>query len=165
MDGAAGLKPGTKDESSATYPDLAAGLTATGPPTAGPLTASTAPHGTVYERDAFLCFRALCKLSIHTSETVPATDSWSIKGKVLALELLKVLLENSGPVLYRSDKFMSVIKDVLCVSLLRNSTAQVARLLWLSCSIFVTLVMKFRAKLKAEVGLFFPMILLRAIEP
>lgn len=147
---------------SGSYPDLAAGL---GAAPAAPRAPSTTPHATVYERDAFLCFRALCKLSIHTSESVPATDSWSIKGKVLALELLKVLLENSGPVLYRSDKFMTVVKDVLCVSLLRNSTAQVGRLLWLSCSIFVTLVTKFRAKLKAEVGLFFPMILLRAIEP
>ena len=35
----------------------------------------------------------------------------------------------------------------------------------LTCSIFYTLMAKFRYTLKAEVGLFFPMMLLRAIEP
>ena len=35
----------------------------------------------------------------------------------------------------------------------------------LTCSIFYTLMAKFRGSLKAEVGLFFPMMLLRAIEP
>lgn len=35
----------------------------------------------------------------------------------------------------------------------------------LTCSIFYTLLAKFRHALKAEVGVFFPMILLRAIEP
>lgn len=68
--------------------DLAAGLKKGEGKGAG--VKGSSGHGTVFERDAFLCFRALCKLSIHTSESVPATDSFSIKGKVLALELLKV---------------------------------------------------------------------------
>lgn len=120
--GDATLSRGAED-SEPSFPDLAAAAQGVATPTRNLGGAPPAAHSTVYERDAFLCFRALCKLSIHTSDSVPASDSWSIKGKVLALELLKVLLENSGPVLYRSEKFMSVVKDVLCVSLLRNSTA------------------------------------------
>ena len=48
---------------------------------------------------------------------------------------------------------------------------RLTRLVWLwqaqalTCSIFYTLMAKFRYSLKAEVGLFFPMMLLRAIEP
>lgn len=34
----------------------------------------------------------------------------------------------------------------------------------LSCSIFVSLVSRFRAGLKAEIGVFFPMIILRVLE-
>ena len=35
----------------------------------------------------------------------------------------------------------------------------------LSCSIFMTLMAKFRHSLKADIGVFFPMIMLKAIEP
>lgn len=34
----------------------------------------------------------------------------------------------------------------------------------LSCSIFISLVVRFRAGLKAEIGVFFPMIVLRVVE-
>jgi hypothetical protein len=84
---------------------------------------------------------------------------------VLALELLKVLLENSGEVFQSSERFIAAIKQYLCFSLLKNGASPIAAAQVLSCSIFYTLLMKFRFALKAEVGVFFPMILLRAIEP
>ncbi len=40
---------------------------------------------------------------------------------MLALELLKVLLENSGPVFRGSEKFTAAIKQYLILSLIRNA--------------------------------------------
>ena len=85
--------------------------------------------------------------------------------QVLALELLKVLLENSGEVFQGSEKFTGAIKQYLCLSLLKNAASNISAAQTLTCSIFYTLLVKFRHALKAEVGVFFPMILLKAIEP
>lgn len=85
--------------------------------------------------------------------------------QLLALELLKILLENSGPVFRHSERFISAIKQYLCLSLLKNVTSSVTQAQALTCSIFFTLLIKFRQSLKAEIGVFFPMILLRAVEP
>lgn len=85
--------------------------------------------------------------------------------QVLALELLKILLENSGPVFRHSERFVTAIKQHLCLSLLKNGAGPVPQAQALSCSIFYTLLCKFRHSLKAEISVFFPMILLRSIEP
>lgn len=45
--------------------------------------------------------------------------------QVLALELLKVLLENSGKVFQASEKFTGAIKQYLCLSLLKNASSPV----------------------------------------
>ena len=84
---------------------------------------------------------------------------------MLALELLKILLENSGPLFRSSERFVSAIKQYLCLSLLKNCQSAVPASLRLCCSIFLTLMTKFRKNLKAEIGVFFPMILLRPIKP
>lgn len=84
--------------------------------------------------------------------------------QVLALELLMILLENSGEVFRTSEKFSSAIKQYLCLSLLKNCSSSIPQAFALSCSIFLTLMAKFRHSLKAEIGVFFPMIMLKAIE-
>ncbi len=81
------------------------------------------------------------------------------------MELLKILLENSGPVFRRSQRFLSAIRQYLCLSLLKNSASSVPAALDRSASIFLSLLQRFRASLKAEVGVFLPMILLKALEP
>ena len=57
-------------------------------------------------RDAFLVFRALCKLSMKSSSQ-EAGDPLSMRGKILSLELLKILLENAGEVFRKSDKLVN----------------------------------------------------------
>ncbi|KIZ07158.1 Brefeldin A-inhibited guanine nucleotide-exchange protein 2, partial [Monoraphidium neglectum] len=116
-------------------------------------------------KDAFLVFRALCKLSIRTSDSATVLDPTAARGKLLALELLKVLLENSGPTFRGSEKFTAAIRQYLCLSLLKNSASSIPAALQLSASIFLSLLLRFRAALKAEVGVFFPMILLKCLEP
>lgn len=73
-------------------------------------------------------------------------------GKVLALELVKVLLENSGPVFRRADKFLAAIRQYLCLSLLKNSASALPAAQALCVSIFMSLLTRFRTALKAEVG-------------
>ncbi|KAL3649473.1 Brefeldin A-inhibited guanine nucleotide-exchange protein 2 [Castilleja foliolosa] len=120
--------------------------------------------GNKLRRDAFLVFRALCKLSMKTPPKEAATDPQAMKGKIVALELLKILLENAGAVFRTSERFLDAIKQYLCLSLLKNSASTLMIVFQLSCSIFISLVSRFRAGLKAEIGVFFPMIVLRVLE-
>jgi brefeldin A-inhibited guanine nucleotide-exchange protein len=62
--------------------------------------------GNKLRRDAFLVFRALCKLSM---KTPPKEDPELMRGKIVALELLKILLENAGAVFRTSDRFVLFI--------------------------------------------------------
>lgn len=59
---------------------------------------------------------------------------------------------------------MGAIKQYLCLSLLKNSASPLMIVFQLSCSIFMSLVSRFRPGLKAEIGVFFPMIVLRVLE-
>lgn len=120
-------------------------------------------RSSVLQKDAYLVFRALCKLST-TSETT-VLDQTATRGKVLALELIKILLENSGPVFRSSEKFISALRDNLCLSMLKNCSSSIQEALSLTCSIFLTLLSKFRQSLKAEIAVFFPMVVLKPIEP
>nr|CAD1835494.1 unnamed protein product [Ananas comosus var. bracteatus] len=121
--------------------------------------------GNKLRRDAFLVFRALCKLSMKTPPKDAAADPALMKGKIVALELLKILLENAGAVFRTSDsRFLGAIKQYLCLSLLKNSASTHMIVFQLSCSIFMSLVSRFRPGLKAEIGVFFPMIVLRVLE-
>lgn len=120
--------------------------------------------GNKLRRDAFLVFRALCKLSMKTPPKDALSDPQLMKAKVVALELLKILLENAGAIFRTSDRFLGAIKQYMCLSLLKNSASTLMIVFQLSCSIFMSLVSRFRAGLKAEIGVFFPMIVLRVLE-
>ncbi|ONK80046.1 uncharacterized protein A4U43_C01F13190 [Asparagus officinalis] len=120
--------------------------------------------GNKLRRDAFLVFRALCKLSMKTPPKDALADPTLMRGKIVALELLKILLENAGAVFRTSDRFLGAIKQYLCLSLLKNSASTLMIVFQLSCSIFMSLVSRFRPGLKAEIGVFFPMIVLRVLE-
>ncbi|XP_022757108.1 brefeldin A-inhibited guanine nucleotide-exchange protein 2-like isoform X4 [Durio zibethinus] len=120
--------------------------------------------GNKLRRDAFLVFRALCKLSMKTPPKEAMADPQLMRGKIVALELLKILLENAGAVFRTSERFLGAIKQYLCLSLLKNSASTLMIVFQLSCSIFISLVSRFRAGLKAEIGVFFPMIVLRVLE-
>jgi brefeldin A-inhibited guanine nucleotide-exchange protein len=60
--------------------------------------------GNKLRRDAFLVFRALCKLSMKTPPKDAPADPIVMRGKILALELLKILLENAGAVFRTSER-------------------------------------------------------------
>eukprot|EP00798_Chlamydomonas_sp_ICE-L_P027640 gene27640-7278_t len=116
------------------------------------------------QKDAFLVFRALCKLSIRTSDEATVKDPTAVRGKVIALELLLVVLGNSGPTFRSSEKFLGAMRQYLCLSLLKNSASSIPQATQLTCSIFLSLLTKFRTSLKVEVAYFFPMVLLKPFE-
>ncbi|CAI5975972.1 unnamed protein product [Closterium sp. NIES-65] len=115
-------------------------------------------------RDAFLVFRALCKLSMKAPPAEGVVDPFAVRGKVVSLELLKICLENSGAVFRTNERFVGAVKQYLCLSLLKNCTSSLMSVFQLSCSIFFSLLTRFRSVLKAEIGVFFPMIVLRVLE-
>ncbi|CAN4125810.1 unnamed protein product [Withania somnifera] len=63
--------------------------------------------GNKLRRDAFLVFRALCKLSMKTPPKEAAADPQLMRGKIVALELLKILLENAGAIFRTSDRMIN----------------------------------------------------------
>ncbi|KAK9286659.1 hypothetical protein L1049_015059 [Liquidambar formosana] len=114
--------------------------------------------------DGFLLFKNLCKLSMKFSAQEHSDDQILLRGKILSLELLKVIMDNGGPIWRTNERFLSAIKQYLCLSLLKNSALSVMTIFQLLCSIFTSLLSKFRSGLKSEIGIFFPMLILRVLE-
>lgn len=76
--------------------------------------------GNKLRRDAFLVFRALCKLSMKTPPKEALADPQLMRGKIVALELLKILLENAGAVFRTSERYNTSLLMVfaLCLGIL-----------------------------------------------
>lgn len=135
---------------------------------------SDANFPTVLHKDAYLIFRALCKLSNKpdsggdAAEGPPppggASDARQLESKLLSLELLLSLLEHSGPVFRTSERFISCLTQMLCVSILKNCTSDNTSVVGLSLRIFVVLIQYFKEYLKAEIEVFVTKIFLRILE-
>ncbi len=90
---------------------------------------------TAAHRDAFLLFRALCKLSLKGDEdegpggaagggeAVP--DTLALQSKILSLELLLLLLERSGTAFRTSPRFIEVIRKVGGVGVHRSRATRI----------------------------------------
>ncbi|KAL5562300.1 hypothetical protein UlMin_032047 [Ulmus minor] len=120
--------------------------------------------GSKIRDDGFLLFKNLCKLSMKFSSPENPDDQILLRGKILSLELLKVVMDNGGPIWRSNERFLNAIKQLLCLSLLKNSALSVMAIFQLQCSIFTSLLSKYRSGLKAEIGIFFPMLVLRVLE-
>jgi len=114
------------------------------------------------ETDAFIVFRSLCKLAKKASTDL--TSAASNRSKVLSLQLLKIIIENAGDTFSSSPRFADAVREYLCDAIVTNASAGVHEAYQLSCSIFLTLLTRYRAYLKAEIGFFFPMLLLKPLE-
>lgn len=130
----------------------------------------------VYILDAFLIFRALCRLSIKALPEVSAeSQAYALKSKVLSLHLLNIIVQKHFivvssvyPILVNTDTgggaelspvsgkennvttFVSAVKTYLCVSLSRNGVSLVPEILDRSLSIFCCLVSGMRHFLKVR---------------
>ncbi|WJX65159.1 Protein big1 [Trifolium repens] len=120
--------------------------------------------GSKIREDGFLLFKNLCKLSMKFSSQQHPDDRILLRGKILSLELLKVVMDNGGSIWRVNERFLNGIKQYLCLSLLKNSALSAMAIFQLQCSIFMNLLSKFRSGLKKEIGMFFPMLILRVLE-
>ena len=114
------------------------------------------------ETDAFLVFRSLCKLSKKPGSDINGVAL--VRSKVLSLQLLKIIIENAGDAFSSSSRFADAMREYLCDAIVSNATPNVPEAYQLACSIFLTLLTRYRAYLKAEIGFFFPMLLLKPLE-
>lgn len=111
----------------------------------------------VLHKDAFLIFRALCKLSMKglQDETGGShSDPIALQNKILSLEMILHILQRCGPGFQNGERFVYAIKQYLCVSLLGNCTSSVNQVTGLALHVFVALLDGFKDHLKAELEVF-----------
>eukprot|EP01038_Epipyxis_sp_PR26KG_P008429 gene8429-11403_t len=127
---------------------------------------TTASFPSIYHKDSYLLFRALCKLSMKglNEETSSSNDQIALQNKILSLELILTILNNSSVAFRTGEKFIYAIRNYLCVSLLSNCTSHVAQVTGLALQIFVVLMHNFKEHLKSEMEIFISTIFLRILE-
>lgn len=125
----------------------------------------TAKFTHILQKDAFLVFRALCKLSMKPlPEGTPDPKSHELRSKILSLQLLLSILQNAGPVFRSNEMFITAIKQYLCVALSKNGVSSIPEVFELSLSIFLALLSNFKLHLKMQIEVFFKEIFLNILE-
>ncbi|KAF9226522.1 hypothetical protein BS17DRAFT_775771 [Gyrodon lividus] len=119
----------------------------------------------MFIKDAFLVFRALCKLTMKPLNTESERDlkSHALRSKLLSLHLVltvlnshMALLVDSSAVIYSSSSheattFIHAINQYLCLSLSRNAVSPVPQVFDVSMEIFWRVLSGMRTKLKKEI--------------
>ncbi|KAI9838812.1 MAG: guanine nucleotide exchange protein for ADP-robosylation factor [Sclerophora amabilis] len=132
----------------------------------------------IYVKDAFLVFRAMCKLSIKTLPTDQLLDlkSHGMRSKLLSLHLIHTIVNNNTIVFtsplatIRSSSsneptnFVQAIKQYLCLSLSRNGSSSVNRVFEVGCEIFWLMLKNMRGMLKKEIEVFLKEIYLAILD-
>ncbi|KAJ8919644.1 hypothetical protein NQ315_006170 [Exocentrus adspersus] len=125
----------------------------------------TAKFTHILQKDAFLVFRSLCKLSMKPlPDGTPDPKSHELRSKILSLQLLLSILQNAGPVFRSNEIFITAIKQYLCVALSKNGVSSVPKVFELSLAIFLALLSNFKLHLKMQIEVFFKEIFLNILE-
>lgn len=132
----------------------------------------------IFIKDAFLVFRAMCKLSTKTLRVEEAVDirSQGMRSKLLSLHIIHTVLYNHSIVFtspfatIRSSSnneptnFTQAVKQYLCLSLSRNGASSVNKVFEVSCEMFWLMVRYLRVMLKKEIEVFLKEIYLAIID-
>lgn len=132
----------------------------------------------IFIRDAYLVFRAMCRLSTKALPVEHALDvkSQGMRSKLLSLHIIHTILHNNITVFVSpyatirsssSDEpttFVQAIKQYLCLSLSRNGASSVHRVFEVSCEIFWLMLKYLRVMLKKEIEVFLKEIYLAILE-
>ncbi|KAI0353492.1 Sec7-domain-containing protein [Trametes cingulata] len=129
-----------------------------------------APHrqlstNDLFIKDAFLVFRALCKLTMKplNSESERDLKSHAMRSKLLSLHLVLMILNSHMPIfvspsaiIYSSSSneatpFIQAANQYLCLCLSRNAVSPVPQVFEISVEIFWRVVAGLRTKLKKEI--------------
>jgi brefeldin A-inhibited guanine nucleotide-exchange protein len=122
----------------------------------------------IYIKDAFLVFRAMCKLSTKTVRREEEVDikSQGMRSKLLSLHIIHTVLFNHFAVFtdphatIRSSagqeptEFTHAIKQYLCLSLSKNAASPAKPVFEVSAEIFWLMVRYLRSELKRELEVF-----------
>lgn len=119
----------------------------------------------ITQKDAYLVFRSLCKLSQqHLVEAHVDPRSNEFRSKVLSLQLILSILQSAGNTFQSSDLFAIAIKQYLCVALSKNGVSNVLEIFQLSLDIFHCLLQHFKVHLKMQIEVFIKEIFLTILE-
>lgn len=133
----------------------------------------------IYVKDAFLVFRALCKLShkILTHDQQQDLKSQNMRSKLLSLHLVQYLLNNHINVFTSplatirnnsnsndSMTLLHAIRPHLCLSLSRNGSSSIPKVFEVCCEIFWLMLKYMRVMLKKELEVFLKEIYLAILE-
>lgn len=132
----------------------------------------------IYMKDAFLVFRAMCKISIKSLRPEEIVDlrSQGMRAKLLSLHIIHMVLFNNVPLFLsplaairssssnEATQFTQAIKQLLCQSLSRNGASSVNRVFEVGCEIFWIMLKDLRVLLKKEVEVFLKEIYLSILE-
>ncbi|KAL4905172.1 hypothetical protein BDW74DRAFT_19938 [Aspergillus multicolor] len=133
----------------------------------------------IYVKDAFLVFRALCKLShkVLSHEQQQDLKSQNMRSKLLSLHLIHYLINNhvivfTTPLLTLKNSsgnsepmtFLQAIRPHLCLSLSRNGASSVPKVFEVCCEIFWLMLKHMRVMMKKELEVFMKEIYLATLE-
>ncbi|PWW73326.1 Sec7-domain-containing protein [Tuber magnatum] len=131
----------------------------------------------IFVKDAFLVFRAMCKLSIKTlPEQIADLKSQPMRSKLLSLHLIHTILKSHMVVFVsplstirssssaEATSFMHAMKQYLCLSLSRNAASAVGLVFEVCCEIFWLTISHMRVMLKKEIEVFLKEIYLNILD-
>ncbi|DBA73285.1 hypothetical protein WJX77_003623 [Trebouxia sp. C0004] len=118
------------------------------------------------ERDVLTVLSAVCKMAARETG-IGAVETFMHAGKLLALDLLVKVLEHQGHTWsHVRQEFCEQLRQPLCLALLRNCMSPYDEAFTAATKLFTAVLLqpKLRGGLKAELGAFFPLLLLRPLE-
>ena len=132
----------------------------------------------IFVKDAYLVFRAMCRLSTKGLSVEHALDvkSQGMRSKLLSLHIIHTILHNNIAVFVspyatiRSGSgdepttFVQAIKQYLCLSLSRNGASSVNKVFEVTCEIFWQMLKYLRVMLKKEIEVFLKEIYLAILD-
>ncbi|KAI0296118.1 Sec7-domain-containing protein [Multifurca ochricompacta] len=149
------------------------GLHLNGSTNHGPLTTKD-----LFIKDAFLVFRAMCKLTMKPLNTESERDlkSHAMRSKLLSLHMVLIILSShmdvfvsSTSIIYSSssheaNSFIQMANQYLCLCLSRNAVSPVPQVFEISVEIFWRTLSGLRTKLKKEIEVLFHEIFIPILE-
>ena len=118
----------------------------------------------LYLKDAADLFYMLCTISDKQIAELHNPKSYEIRLKVILLEMILIVLDNSGPVFRTDPTFIKIVREYLCQSLSINVISPVLEVFELAITIFLVVVGLFKVYLKAQIEVFFREIIFRILE-
>jgi brefeldin A-inhibited guanine nucleotide-exchange protein len=132
----------------------------------------------IFVKDAYLVFRAMCRLSTKSLSLDHAQDvrSQGMRSKLLSLHMIHTILFNNIAVFIspyatirsgsgdEPTSFIQAIKQYLCLSLSRNGASSVKQVFEVACEIFWQMLKYLRVSLKKEVEVFLKEIYLTTLD-